>query len=330
MATIRKRGNYQWQAQIRKTGFPVQSKTFETKQQAIEWASVIESEMARGVWQDRSQAEGTTFGEIWKLYSDNVVPTLKGWYSDQCRGEILVKQIGKNTVLSRINTALVASLRDKLSRDRAAGTVIKFLGLLNRIMKYAQIDLGIHLPHGLPVEQIRKPKPGKARDRRLEAGELDRLMPHLPAQMLPVVKFAIATAMRRGEIAELTWQDINRQGRFALLKDTKNGSSRKVPLSDDALAVLDSIPRKLHDNLIFGYKSAHSITRAFERACNDANILDLRFHDLRHEAVSRAFEAGLNVMEAAAVSGHKDLRMLQRYTHLQPSDIADKLNRKAC
>jgi integrase len=330
MATIRKRGNYQWQAQVRKSGFPVQSKTFETKQQAIEWASVIESEMARGEWVDRSQAEGTTFGDLWTLYENNVVAYLKGYKADMTRGRQLIQHFGKNTSISKINTVAVATLRDSLSKSYKATTVLKFLDLLNRTMKYAQIDLGIHLPHGLPVEKIRKPKNGQPRDRRLAKDEQTKILSYAPDQLKPVIKFAIATAMRRGEIAELTWKDINRQGRFALLRETKNGSSRKVPLSDDALAVLDSIPRKLHDNLIFGYGNADSITKAFERTCIKAGINDLRFHDLRHEAVSRAFEAGLNVMEAAAVSGHKDLRMLQRYTHLQPGDIADKLNRKAC
>jgi len=328
MATIRKRGNYQWQAEIRIKDFPRQTKTFDTKQEAQTWANTIESEMNRGVWQDRSQAEDTTYWQLWQLYDNNVLPTLKGWHTDRCRGNLLAEHLGKNMPLVKITTAVVASLRDKLSKKLKQDTVLKYLGLLNRIMKYAQIDLGIYLPNGLPVEQIRKPKPSQPRDRRLEAGEYDLLMEHLPDQMKPVVKFALSTAMRRSEIAKLTWQDINRKARYALLRDTKNGTARKAPLSDEALAVIDSIPRKLHDNLIFGYQAEGSISKAFARSCADAGIVGLRFHDLRHEAVSRAFECGLNVMEAAAVSGHKDLRMLQRYTHLHPSDIADKLNSK--
>lgn len=329
MANIRKRGDYQWQAQIRKNGYPLQSKTFNTKQDAQAWANTIESEMSRGVWQDRSQAEDTTFGQLWQLYDNNIIPTLKGWHTDRCRGKLLVNQhLGVNTPIVKITTAVVSSLRDKLSKKLKPDTVLKYLGLLNRIMVYAQIDLGIYLPHGLPVLQIRKPKPSQPRDRRLEHGEYELLMNHLPDQMKPVTKFALATAMRRGEIAKLTWQDINKKSRYALLRETKNSTARKAPLSDEALAIIDAMPRKLHDNLIFGYQSAGSISKAFERACESAGIVGLRFHDLRHEAVSRAFECGLNVMEAAAVSGHKDLRMLQRYTHLQPSDIAEKLNRK--
>jgi integrase len=328
MATIRKRGDYQWQAQIRKNGYPLQSKTFDTKQEAQTWANTIESEMSRGVWQDRSQAEQTTLNDIWQLYENNIVSNLKGYKADTTRGKQLLIHLGKNTPIVKITTVVVATLRDKLSKTYKPTTVLKFLDLLNRTMTYAQIDLGIHLPNGLPVSQIRKPKNGQPRDRRLEQGEYGRLMRYAPEQLKPVIKFALATAMRRGEIAGLTWQDINRKSRYALLSDTKNGTARKAPLSDDALAVIDAIPRKLHDNLIFGYTNPDSITKAFERACESAGIVGLRFHDLRHEAVSRAFECGLNVMEAAAVSGHKDLRMLQRYTHLQPSDIADKLNSK--
>lgn len=135
--------------------------------------------------------------------------------------------------------------------------------------------------------------------------------------------------MRREEISTLTWDQINIQEKYALLAETKNGTSRKVPLTNQALAILDELSdTNIKGNeLVFGYQSKHSISTAFDRACKRAGIINLRFHDLQHEAASRLFEAGLNVIEAASVTGHKELRMLQRYTHLKPADIADKLNK---
>ncbi len=113
-----------------------------------------------------------------------------------------------------------------------------------------------------------------------------------------------------------------------MLIDTKNGESRKVPLIDEALSVLKELSsgQKRKNELVFGYNSEQSITTAFKRACLRTNIQDLNFHDLCHEAISRLFESGLNIIEAAAVSDHKELRMLQHYTHLKPANIADKLN----
>jgi integrase len=129
--------------------------------------------------------------------------------------------------------------------------------------------------------------------------------------------------MRRGELLRLTWEDADLDLRVAHLDMTKNRSKRDVPLSSEAIILLRSLP---HD--ISGYVfplTAASLRGLWNRACNRADITDLHFHDLRHEATSRFFEKGLNVMEVATITGHKDLRMLQRYTHLRAEDLAKKL-----
>ena len=106
-----------------------------------------------------------------------------------------------------------------------------------------------------------------------------------------------------------------------LVPETKTGDPRWVPLSSHALAVLNALPRRL-DGMIWGAIHEASISRAFARACCRAAIEDLRFHDLRHEATSRLFEKGLNPMQVAAITGHKTLQMLKRYTHLKAEDLA--------
>ncbi len=108
-----------------------------------------------------------------------------------------------------------------------------------------------------------------------------------------------------------------------LVPDSKTGDPRRVPLSSRALAVLDALPRRL-DGKVWGMR-ADSITQAFDRACRRAAIDDLRFHDLRHEATSRLFEKGFNPMEVSAITGHKTLQMLKRYTHLRAEDLAKRL-----
>jgi integrase len=95
-----------------------------------------------------------------------------------------------------------------------------------------------------------------------------------------------------------------------------------VPLSIRAVEILKGV-QSPREGRVFPI-GADAVTRAFDRACRKAGIEDLRFHDQRHEATSRLFEKGLNVMEVASVTGHKTLQMLKRYTHLRPEDIARK------
>ena len=131
--------------------------------------------------------------------------------------------------------------------------------------------------------------------------------------------------MRRGEILSLTWENVHLERRYVHLPDTKNGDSRDEPLSPLALDLLRDLPRNIRGDQAVFPVHFEALKSSWRRACSRAGIRDLRFHDLRHEATSRFFEKGLNVMEVSAITGHKDLRMLQRYTHLRAEDLALKL-----
>jgi integrase len=175
---------------------------------------------------------------------------------------------------------------------------------------------------------ISKAKAPRPRDRRLEPGELERLLSACSNPnpwFRPVIIFAIETGMRRGEILPLCWEHVHLGKRYAHLPDTKNGDSRDVPLSPMALELLEGLPRNIRSDQVVFPLHFEALKSAWGRVCSRAGISDLRFHDLRHEATSRFFEKGLNVMELAAITGHKDLRMLQRYTHLRAEDLALKL-----
>jgi integrase len=134
--------------------------------------------------------------------------------------------------------------------------------------------------------------------------------------------------MRRGELLTIRWCDFDADTKLVYLPLTKNGESRTVPLSPEALGVLLRQMRIEHEERIFPV-SANAIRLAWERLKRRANIEDLRFHDLRHEAISRFFEQGLTIPEVSLISGHKDARMLFRYTHLKPEKLAEKLQRLA-
>jgi integrase len=167
------------------------------------------------------------------------------------------------------------------------------------------------------------------RERRLQHGEFEKLeraaIVCRNIYLWPAIQFAIHTAMRRSEILSLGWEDIDFMERFAKLRDTKNGSSRIIPLSFPAIEILKSLP---HSGQRVFVTTDYAIRHSWDRLVKRAKLEDLKFHDLRHEAISRFFEMGLNIAEVSLVSGHSDLRMLLRYTHPKIRLTLDKIDSK--
>jgi integrase len=172
--------------------------------------------------------------------------------------------------------------------------------------------------------------PGIERDRRPTQTELDSIIRHLEGNdrlKIPVgriVRFAVATGMRQSEICQIRWADVDEQRRTVIVRDRKDprkkiGNHQRVPLIDltgfNAWDILQEqkLAYEPHHKFIFPY-NGRSVGTAFRRACKLLEIEDLRFHDLRHEATSRLFEAGLPIEREALVTGHKDWKMLRRYT----------------
>ena len=153
------------------------------------------------------------------------------------------------------------------------------------------------------------------------------------ADLPPIIDLAVETAMRLSEIVSLTSAQINSVQRTAFLPDTKNGSRRIVPLSPRAVDILHTMRGSIPDEHSRVFRlTPHAVTTAFRRAtsrlCRESNGRfgwNLRFHDLRHEAVSRLFERGLNVIEVASISGHRSVQMLARYTHYDTHRLLDRL-----
>jgi integrase len=171
-----------------------------------------------------------------------------------------------------------------------------------------------------------RPKLPQGRNRRLVGDERGRLMTAAQAyggEIGPLITWAIETAMRRGEIAAMRWEHLDRQARVLLIPETKTGTPREVPLSTRALAVLDALPRRI-DGKVWSMRP-DSISQAFERVCKAAGIAGLTFHDLRHEAASRLGERGFSGLEIAAITGHKTMQMVKRYTHLRAEDLVGRL-----
>ena len=325
MGTIRKRGEYQFQAQVRRTGYPAQSKTFDTKKDAERWVRSVERDMDVGTFIPRDEAARTTIGDLAKRYREELIVKMRSQRQEDQRLRAVEAKFGEFN-LSAVTPAMIAGWRDELSKTLSTQTVKHYLAVVNRLYKAASRDFGIPLPLGNPTASVRAPTVSNARERRLEAGEEAHLMAALDASrglhLKSVVLLALETAMRRGEILALRWEHIDLKRRVAHLPETKNGSTRDVPLSSAAVAVLAALPRCINSRVFATSETA--ITEGFQRAAKRAGLPDFRFHDLRHEATSRLAEK-LQMHELGKVTGHKSPRMLMRYYHPRAEDLAKKL-----
>lgn len=330
MATIRKRGSYQWEARIRRKGWPLQCKTFERKQDAEEWARDVESEMGRCVFISRKEAESTTLTEALERYAREVTPHKKGAAQELCRIAKWKTHSLSKAFLATIRGADLAKYRDeRLAENKSTNTVRLELAVISHLFNIARKEWGMESLSN-PLQNIRMPKNSRPRDRRLIGDEKKRLLEacvHSRSTALKdIVVLAIETAMRLGELLSLEWKHVDLNKRIARLPDTKNGEIRDVPLSSTAVETLQKRIRTINsDRVFYEWKSQAGFKGTWGRTIKRAKIDDFRFHDLRHEATSSFFERGLNIMQVAAITGHKDLKMLKRYTHLRAEDLAQML-----
>ncbi len=330
MATIRKlRGR--WQAQVRRRGMAPRAKSFDAKADAERWARQLESEIDRGgLMQDTRLAEATTLLSVLERYMAEVTPRKRSASTEIARLRAICRLPIVHRTLALLSSADIAAYRDQRLQSVGPASVIRELNTLSHAIDYAIKDWGVHLPAN-PCKLVRRPSPPKGRMRRLREGEEQRLLDGTSggrnAYLRDVIVLAIETGMRRGELLSLDWKHIELNVGVAHLPLTKNGDSRDVPLSSRARAVLqglwDAQGKPVEGRVLDTSESA--VLQAWGHLCGRVGIHDLHFHDLRHEAVSRLFERGLNVVEVSTISGHKELRMLQRYTHLRASDLVARL-----
>lgn len=342
MATIVKTPSGTWKALIRKQGWPTAAKTFRTKRDAEDWSRRTEDSMVRGLYIERAASERLTFSVAMDRYLVEVTPTKKPTTqrAERVHAETLRSHFGKYS-LAAINAEMAAAFRDKrLAQGKSANTVRLDLALLGHLFTTAIREWRLGLVQN-PVANIRKPSPGKGRDRRLTPDEETRLRNAVTNYSNPMLgwifEIALETGMRSSEITGLRLGQVDVKRRLIRLTDTKNDDSRTVPMTKHAAtmfakAVANPLRPDQSDLLFFGEPGRDGVRRPynFNKAWMEikarVELADFRFHDLRHEAVSRLVEGGLSDQEVAAISGHKSMQMLRRYTHLRAEDLVGKLD----
>lgn len=353
MATLVKTDLSKWKAVVRKTGWPTTSKTFRTKRDAEDWARRTEDDMVRGAYIQRAPADRLTVAKALERYLAEVTPTKRPstQISDHGRSKILIEHLGKYS-LTALTPEIVAKFRDtRLAGEdrksakgkpipRSNNTVRLDLALLGHLFTVAIKEWGIGLPSN-PVMNIRRPAPGPGRNRRLTQDEEKRLLAAVDQHSNPmlrwIVRIALETGMRSSEIVTLRRMQVDVKRRIVRLLETKNTSPRTVPLTSAAAALfheaLHHPIRPIDTDLIFygepgrdGKRSPYQFNPVWLNIKREQGLADVRFHDLRHEAVSRFVEAGFSDQEVSAISGHKSMQMLKRYTHLRAEDLVLKID----
>jgi len=323
MASFRFRSN-KWQAIVTRKGHKPFVKSFTSKLDAEKWARSVEIELDRGTYLNIPNAHHYLFSDLISIYLEKVTPTLRGRSEDSYRLKRLLRHPIASVNMSRFTPQLISNYRDERLKEIKSNTVIRELSCISSIINYSKRELGLNIEN--PVTLIKKPPTTEGRNRILTNEEIYRLLIELN-KINPIYRslteFALETAMRRGELMSFEWANVDFEKCLIFLPQTKNGYSRYVPLSTKAIEILKSLQRT-KDNRVFPL-NVGTVSLMFLEAVRRAKLENVHFHDLRHMAITRISRKITNVFELAIISGHRSLKMLQRYTHINPEDIASKL-----
>ena len=271
--------------------------------------------------------DNTLLRELLERYEEDVSPQHKSHQVEKYRLKTLQRHLGDQRV-SMLSPVLICRYRDQRLKAISPASLKRELVILSSVLNTAIKEWGINLQQN-PVSMVSLPKIGNGRDRRLEAGEEERLL-SASDELKRIIMVALETGMRRGEILNIKKSHIDFVRQTLLIPLTKTDTPRTIPLSSRAIEALREQLRgsqnviSIEETALFSY-TARGLSGAFLRLCRKHGLENLRFHDLRHEATSRFFERGLNPVEVATITGHKDTRMLMRYTHLRAEDLVKRL-----
>jgi integrase len=339
MASITERSG-KWRALVRMAGHS-KCATFSSRAAAKQWAARVEGEIeelrASGIMQPR----GLTVGDLIDRYTRELYPAKQWGRSKSADLAVLKKKLG-HVAADKINAAHIVNVfRDRHNEGAGPVTISAQAGYLVGVLKVARslwhLDVPVQAAQDARSALCNVGLVGKSnrRDRRVTDAEIAKIIEHFEkrstqAPYADLVRFAVATGMRISEVCRLSWRDLNESNKTIVIRERKHprdklGNDQVVPLLDvggfDAFAIAKRQPRGTARIFPFSEKTISSV---FPRHMKMLGLEDLHLHDLRHEAISRLFEAGYRIEQVALVSGHRDWGMLRRYTHVRAADLHRK------
>ena len=321
MATIRNR-NGRWHVQVRKTGSTSINRTFSLKSDAQFWAREKERELElEGYVKPNTELLSHRLIDLLSRYETEVARTKKSYHVEKYYLRILCEQNFANMQLHQIKSSdFQVWINQRLNTHRPS-SIIRVAGMITRVFNTAIKFWGYPLVEN-PMARVVIPRAEITPIKRIPS-EIIATLNRPQTKIGQIALFALETGMRRSEIASLKIQDVNLDAALAHVTHSKNGFARYVPMSRKAIAAINS--SSVSDGLVFGM-SSNAIRLAWDRYKNHHNIENLRFHDLRHEAISQMFEKGLTVAEVSMISGHRTVSQLFRYAHADIVKLGEKLN----
>ena len=284
---------------------------------------------------EKEKLKGITLEELMLKYIEEEAPKRKGAKQEIASIKCFIREFQpmvKKPLVDIGQLDMIGFRNERLKVVKPA-TVKRDLGFLGSIFKYARQEL--RLIDGSPLTDISKPRESEHRDRRISQDEIDRILKafsYYPT-FQPVNKkqqtawaflFAIETAMRAGEITGMQWKNITEN--YVLLPDTKNGTSRKVPLSNRAKELLE-LMKGLNEITVCTLTNPNTLAQYFWQVTSEQlKIEDIRFHDTRHEATTRLAQI-LPIQDLAKVTGHKELKTLMKYYNPTATELAERINK---
>ncbi|MGY0660623.1 tyrosine-type recombinase/integrase [Bordetella bronchiseptica] len=331
MANIQKRGEYQYQADIRRKGFPRQTQTFLTKDDAERWVRKHEGQMDEGKFRDLRPVAKLTLGDALDRYMEEVVPTkaVGGQRNERNRIRLLKKHPLARRELSTLQSSDFAKYRnERTAQVGSANTVRLELALLSHLYTIGKKEWNWPLDN--PLKDVRRPSAPEGRERRLRGDEETRLLSGVsdarvrqPVWLEACIRLSLATGLRAGELLTLEWSQVDLKGGVMNLTKDRNGSKRSVGLNLEAVRVLESLPRST-EKVIKGYHETGKLDCDFKATCVAAGLIDLHFHDLRHEAATR-LAPHMMPQELAKIMGWKTLQMAMRYYNPTAQELATRM-----
>jgi len=333
VASIRQR-NGAWVADIRRKGHKSISKSFATKGKAQAWAREIEGQIDAMQFKDARGLAHITLSQLIDRYTEeiggikpfgrNKVDVLRKWKLSH--GSMPVSELTEDVLIDYVR---------ERAKTVSGVTVAVDLAYLGGVLRTARelwrlpVDPSVTASARASLRYMGLSAKSKERERRPTQSEIDDLVLHFAIrtrQRVPMgdlILFAVETAMRLGEIIRLKWTDINHDHKTITIRDRKHptekeGNDQEVPLLGSAYEI---VMRQLQDDERIFPITEGTPSSLFPRACKTLGIADLRFHDLRHEGVSRLFEHGYSIEQVALISGHRDWKMLSRYVQLRAKDL---------
>lgn len=340
MATIRQRDNRAkpWQAIVRRVvdGKPVnRSKSFANEKEARTWARHTETALEDPKRRAEFTRDKTTVADLIKRYIVEVDPIKPLGRTKRDTLNFLLGCPVSDVVASELEARdIIAHCTRRQTHGAAPATVQQDIIYLRGVFGMAKPAWGLPITTaafeeaGYTLKKLQLVGKSQRRDRRLHASEWDALCAYWQRvagqSFIPIrdiVEFAIACPLRQGEIMGLRWIDLDETKRTITVRQRKHPTRKHddvVPLLGVAFDIVMRQPRI--DELVFPFNQ-DSVAAAWERAKGDCKLADIRFHDLRHEGITRMFEAGYSIEQVAIVSGHRDWASLKRYVHIRPESL---------